>query len=281
MAHDVAASRQPSKTVGPRTAQLLTTLYERGRTTFSLRDVESATGLRPASARSLVRAAAARGLVSRVKPGLFVIVPPELGRASEYYGDPLLIARDLVGGAEYYLSHGTAMELHRMVTQPQLVVFVSSTKRLRSRILHGTEFRFVLRQPGQLFGLMRHWVSKQDAVCISDPERTVIDGLREPTYCGGVSEVAKGMWMKRGEIRVNKLLDYALRIRSGAVIRRLGYLLEFYGLASGSALERLRRSLSATYVLLDPTLPNEGSYLSRWKLRLNISPDELDALRRS
>ena len=61
--------------------------------------------------------------------------------------------------------------------------------------------------------------------------------------------------------------------------RRLGYLLEHYGLADAPALEPLRSMLTATYQRLDPLLPAEGAFLSRWRLRLNVTPEELDAVR--
>jgi predicted transcriptional regulator of viral defense system len=37
--------------------------------------------------------------------------------------------------------------------------------------------------------------------------------------------------------------------------------------------------LTATYHLLDPGLSAAGRRLSRWRLRLNVDPDELDAVR--
>ena len=67
------------KTIGPRMAQLLTSLYDRSQTTFTLRDVESITGLRPSLASSLIHKAAKRGLVSRLKRGVVLIIPAELG----------------------------------------------------------------------------------------------------------------------------------------------------------------------------------------------------------
>ena len=65
----------------------------------------------------------------------------------------------------------------------------------------------------------------------------------------------------------------------GAVVRRLGYLLEHYGLADASVLEPLRGMLTATYQRLDPLLPAEGAFLSRWRLQVNVTPEELDAVR--
>lgn len=276
-----AEPKAPSKTVGSRTAQLLTALYESGQTTFTHADVESITGLPPASARSLIRHAVARGVVSRLQPGLFVLVPPELGRATEFAGNPYIIARQLAAGAEYFISHASAMELHRMVTQPQFVVFTSTTKRLRKRTIHGTEFRFVLVGHEDVFGVTTHWISKQESVKISDIERTVIDGLHLPAYCGGITEVAKGLWMRRQDVKSVRLIDYAVRLGVGAVVRRLGYLLDFYQIAAPEGLDRLRSSLSATYAVLDPMLPAEGPHVSSWRLRLNVAPDELEAVRRT
>ena len=172
-------SPTPSKTVGSRSAQLLTALYESGHTIFTHADVESITGLLPASARSLVRHAVARGIISRLKPGLFVLVPPDLGRATEFSGNPYVVARQLAAGADYFISHASAVELHRMVTQPQFVIFTSTTKRQRNRTIHGTEFRFILVRHEDAFGVTTHWVSKQESVKISDGERTVIDGDRK------------------------------------------------------------------------------------------------------
>ena len=271
----------PTKTVGRQTAHLLAGLYDQGRSTFTLADAEDITGLSPQLASSLIQKAVRRGLVSRLKRGVFVIIPPTLGSTAEYAGDPYLTARSLAGNAPCFISHASAMEIHRMVTQPQLVVFASSSKRLPSRTLYGTEFRFIYIQPKHYFGTTKHWATKQESVDISDLERTVIDGLRQPEYCGGITEVAKGLWMRHQDIRATKLVDYALRLGIGAVIRRLGYLLELYAIAPVSELARLRKALTATYVPLDPTLPKEGPHLRRWRLQLNITPQELETVRTS
>ncbi|MHB1938906.1 MAG: type IV toxin-antitoxin system AbiEi family antitoxin domain-containing protein [Acidobacteriaceae bacterium] len=58
------------KTPGPRAAQLVTELNELRRSTFTVTDVKSITGL-AAAARNLVHKAQQRGLVTRLKPGLY------------------------------------------------------------------------------------------------------------------------------------------------------------------------------------------------------------------
>src|SRR5882724_4089525 len=258
---------------------LLMALYDSGKTIFTIADAARITRLSPALASSLLYKAAKRGLVSRLKRGLFVIVPPELGSSTQYFGNPYLVARHLAGSAPYFLSHGAAMELHRMVTQPQFVIFVSSTKRLPKQTLHGTEFRFVFLKTKDSFGNTIHWVTKQESVEISDLERTILDGLRHPEYCGGITDVAKGLWMRHADISVAKLLGYAKRLHVGAIYRRLGYLLELFSLATEAERQSLRTALTATYVPLDPSLPSEGPHAAKWRLQLNIPADELLAVR--
>ncbi len=272
-------NHNPQKTLGPQAANLLAELHELGRMVFSLQDVEKITGLRPKSARNFVAQLVNRGVATRLKPGLFILVPFELGRESEYLGNPYVVAREIAGREEYFISHASAMDLHGMVTQPQLVVFASTAKLTRSRTILGTEFRFVHTKPQHLFGLTDHWVEKTEKVRVSDMERTVIDGLKHPDYCGGFSEVAKGFWMRRENIRPKRLVDYALQLGVGAVIRRLGFLLETFEIQAPDETARLRSNVTATYHLLDPVLPAGGKFSSRWRLRLNVSPEEIKMLR--
>ncbi|MEK7745292.1 MAG: transcriptional regulator, partial [Elusimicrobiota bacterium] len=103
-------------------------------------------------------------------------------------------------------------------------------------------------------------------------------GLKAPEYCGGVGEVAKGFWMRRSDMDVRTLMDYAARLDTSAVTGRLGYLMELLGVGEESDRAALRNRLGKAYVLLDPTLPAEGKFLSKWRLRLNIAAEELRAV---
>ena len=267
---------EPLKTLGPLAAKVLTELNEQRRATFTVRDVQAIAGGTADAARSFISKARRRGLVTQLKPGLYNLVPFELGRTTHHVSDPFLIARDAMRGAPYFLSFATAFELHRMATQPSFTIYASSPRRMRPQTIGNHRYRFVLVSEQHMFGITRHWVTKDQAVAISDLERTIIDGLREPAYVGGVTEVAKGLWMKRDKLSVERVLDYAQRLRIGAVSRRLGFLLEHYGLAD---LEPLRTTLSSTYQRLDPLLPAEGVHTARWRLRLNVAREELDSVR--
>lgn len=272
---------RPLKTLGPQAARLVAELHERGKTLFTHADVEEITSLQAKSARNFVASLVRRSVVSRLKPGLFILVPFELGRERDYLGSPYVVARELAGGAGYYVSHASAMDLHQMVTQPQLVVYTTTLQAIRPRVVLGTEFRFVRCKPEHLFGITEHWVTKTEKVQVSDLERTVLDGLKQSEYCGGFTEVAKGFWMHRDNIETGKLVDYALRLNVGAVIRRLGYLLETFEVDAPRDLDRLQQKLTATYATLDPLLPDEGKFMARWRLRLNVDPEEIISIVRT
>jgi len=263
------------KTLGPQAARLVAELHERGKSLFSNADVEEITSLQPKSARNFISSLVQRGVATRLKPGLFILVPFELGRERDYLGSPYVVARELVGSADYYVSHASAMDLHQMVTQPQLVVYTTTTQAIRPRVVLGTEFRFARCKPKHLFGSTELWVTKTEKVKVSDLERTIIEGLKKSEYCGGFTEVAKGFWMRRDDIDHGKLVDYALRLDVGAVIRRLGFLLETLEVDAPRELRRLQENLTATYAILDPLLPDEGKFVARWRLRLNVDPGEI------
>lgn len=266
------------KTLGAQAARLVTELHEQGKTLFSHADVARITGLRPKSVRNFMASLVQRGIATRLKPGLFILVPFELGRTQEFLGSPIVVAGALVGGRDYYVSHASAMDIHQMVTQPQLIVFVTTPRAKRPRTILGTEFRFVRCKPEHLFGVEERWVSKTEKVRVSDLQRTVIDGLKQPEYCGGFTEVAKGFWMRRDDMDIQMLVDYALRLKTGAVICRLGFLLECFEVEAPRELNRLRKNVSTGYVVLDPLLPAEGKHLARWGIRVNVDPTEIEAV---
>src|SRR3546814_7508758 len=66
--------------------------------------------------------------------------------SSDLVSDPYLIARTLVGDADYFISHGSALELHRMVTQPQLAIIVRSEE-------HTSELQSLMRNSYAVFCL--------------------------------------------------------------------------------------------------------------------------------
>ena len=73
-----------------------------------------------------------------------------------------------------------------------------------------------------------------------------------------------------GEHRDDTLLeDYARRVGNRTSFKRLGYLLETLEVHAPSLLQACETSVSSGIGLLDPSLPDEGPVVWRWRLREN------------
>lgn len=274
-------NNQLIKTLGTQATTLLLGLYEIEKRTFTLADASGVIGLQNQSLRNLIHRLLKKGMITRLSSGLYTIVPFELGYTQKYLGNPYVVAREISQKkfkkkpAQYYISHSSAMDIHQMVTQPQLIMYTTVTQQIREHQILGTQFHFVTCKLHHYFGYKKHWIDKFEMVLVSDLEKTILDCLKMPQYCGGITEIAKGFWMKRTEIDPRKLLDYAQKLNVGAVYQRLGYLLEIYEINCGHEIQLLQKKITKTYLLLDPTLPDEGKYNARWRLRLNILKEEL------
>jgi predicted transcriptional regulator of viral defense system len=66
-----------------------------------------------------------------------------------------------------------------------------------------------------------------------------------------------------------RVLDYAEQLGKGAVFKRLGYTAEHFAEPKAPWIARCREGMSAGVTRLDPTGPNRGRIVSRWRLRLN------------
>ncbi|MGB9299198.1 MAG: transcriptional regulator, partial [Anaerolineae bacterium] len=112
---------------------------------------------------------------------------------------------------------------------------------------------------------------------VSNLEKTLLDGAVRPDLCGGIGELARGLWFRRDELDERRLVEHAQRLDHKAASRRVGFLLYTYGLGRPETVSLLRSFGTGGYDPLDPTLPDEGPHDSEWRLRVNLDPDELKA----
>lgn len=263
------------KSLGDTEARLLSSLAAQGKSVFTLPEAQEAAGVSDYAIRLMLSGLVKKKWLIRLTKGKYLIIPLEAGEEGEHTENWFVIARHLIEPKLYYLSHYSALDIHEMLTQPALTVFISSPIRRIPKKILGATFRFVYTKPEDLWGLEDSWVTPSQQVKTSDLERTIIDCLDRPDLCGGISEIAKGIWTKRNEIDYEKLIDYALKYGRKSVIKRLGFILETYSLGSKGTSLRLKKKLTSSYTLLDPSLPASGKFKSAWKVRANIEPEEL------
>jgi predicted transcriptional regulator of viral defense system len=267
-----------SKTLGSENSRLFTTLAGQGRIVFSIEDAQMATGKGYAATQQALLRLTKAGWLVKLGAGKYAIVSPSAGEDAFPEANRLVIARELMGGTPYFVSYESALEAHNMLTRPVTRVILSTSRRKQTRTILNVPYQFVTIKPDDLWGYAPVWVSSGEKVQVSDPERTILDGLARPDLCAGVSEVATGLLLRKDVLDWEKLDGYAHRLGSQVVAKRLGYLLEFYNLRSPQALTRLQELVGSSYALLDPILPAEGRFLSRWRLQLNIDDENLKGI---
>jgi predicted transcriptional regulator of viral defense system len=84
--------------------------------------------------------------------------------------------------------------------------------------------------------------------------------------------------LRKDDLDESRLVTYLKRMNHKAAAKRLGFLLETYGLGRPETTDALQSFVNQRYAPLDPTLPDEGPYRARWRLRVNLDPEELKAI---
>lgn len=263
-----------NKTLGPTSANFIHRLIELGKTIFTLEEACDVYGKGKKETSDFIGDLINRSVLARIKPGIFLIL--QMGQESTQLDNWPIIAHFLVGQSQYFISHYSAMRLHGMTTHPLMTVIVTLSKRNRPKKVHNLSYQFIYSKPDRFWGISELWITKQEKVCVSDLERTILDCLERPDLCGGAKEIIKGIWGKQKQIDWNKLAHYANKYHSKAAVKRLGFILEKLNLGA-QCIPLLEKIISSRkdYVLLDPSASNIGHYINRWWLRINIDENEL------
>jgi predicted transcriptional regulator of viral defense system len=199
-------------------------------------------------------------------------VPLGAERPAEWREDPWVVAARVF--APGYLAGWTACEHWGLTEQIFRDVQVVTARRLRHRAqeIQGTRFRAKTVAPDRLFGTKVDWRG-QSRIEVSDPSRTVVDLLDDPSLGGGIRHVAEIVATYFGsEHRDDRLLqDHARRLGNRTVWKRLGYLLECLTIDAPELTKACREGMSAGISLLDPSAGTKGPVLKRWNLRINVT----------
>ncbi len=216
-----------------------------------------------------------RGLLMRLKKGLYYIIPYEL-EPETFMPDWHLIAEYLVKNGKHYIGYYSALQIHNLITQPSLKEQIVVSKQIRPSSLKIKEipFQFIYHNEKHFFGLKKTWIDSFNKVICSDLEKTFIDCLFKPDYAGGVVEVARAIYISKDKIKYSKLLEYSEKFQSQAVIKRLGFLLEMLEIET-TIIGELQKIKTMSYVLLDTELPKTGKMISRWSIQQNLETETI------
>lgn len=230
--------------------------------------------LSPIRARRLLAYFAERGWLVRIRRGLYAPVPLDAAVPSQWREDPWLVA--LRTFEPCYIGGWTASEHWHLTEQifRGIVVFTARRVRAVATEIHGISFRVRPTREELMFGVRKVW-RRHLPVLVSDPSRTIVDILNEPSTGGGIRHVADVLraYFESDHRDDNALVSYGIRLGNATVFKRLGYLSERLGIDAPAVIEASLTHRSKGITLLDPSVNRRGSISRRWNLSVNASLD--------
>ena len=253
--------------------QLDTGSFLRTHPVFTLAEFSEALGSRPSSAAAQERLKyhARKGRVKMLERGLYAAVPA--GReAASYWPDRYLAAAALRPAGIF--SHHAALELLGAAHSEWNVCTVLTRKRRRPLGLRNVEVRF-LDQPAALRRTGRQELGTREVersgrvLRVTGPERTLVDGFRQPKWAGGLEELVESA-AGFGVLDLDLLQDVLEAFGQSVLWAATGWFLERYQsrffVPRGylARLEKMRPG-SPRYV---PRGERGGVFVKRWNLVL-------------
>lgn len=208
-----------------------------------------------------------------IKPGLYVMNDVFLSGIPIHEYEILNSALGICS-----ITHFSAMVEHELTDQiphkifasvPEYIQIPKVRKRKGSTIdLYGFTYTISVFQEDKYFGYEKKWFG-ETRIFISDLERTLLDGLLKPQYCGGLSEVCYAFEIAKSRISVEKIINYAKQT-SQTACKRLGWVLSKIGIQDND-LSELKDYISSNYVKLDVSSKNKGNYNAKWRIEENLT----------
>jgi predicted transcriptional regulator of viral defense system len=261
--------------LGSNELKLLFTLEEKDKKIFTSNEAHSILGNSDSAVKNVLYRLRNKGRIEKIEKGKYLLIPAKAGYNGSWSEIPYLVAQYLI--EPYYIGFWSALNYWGMTEQTPRTVFVATIKRKRDLIYGSTRFEFVTLSENRFFGFVEQEIS-EGKFKVSSKEKTVLDCLAYPRYCGGLEEVVKGIWNARNELDFREMVNLGNRFRVSVVTRRLGYILENVLDIEKETRSKIIATKFSGYRWLDPLASKKSEkpkYSTKYGLILNRMPDEL------
>lgn len=233
---------------------------------FDVADASRVLKLSPNAAAKLLARWVEQGWLIRVKRGSYMAVPPEARSPDEVGEDPLLVASRVFDPC--YIGAWSAAEQWGLTEQIFRTVVVITTRKVSKREVKIRSSDYLIKTvlQSRFFGMKSVW-RENSRVSLSDPTKTIVDMLDDPSLAGGGRMLADILdaYAESKDYDPGLLLDYSAKMKNGAIYKRLGYLLEKSKKSNDNVIAQLRTRLTSGNARLDPSVPSKR-LITRWRL---------------
>ncbi len=226
---------------------------------FNLEDAKRVVGSLE-NAKVLLNKYLKKGLVRRVRRNLYCAVHLENRDAP---ANRYLIASKASESA--YLTHHSAFELHGLSHQAGVVVYIASESKITDFAFEGVLYKYV--GSGMSVGVTAY--RQNNNIRLTDLERTVVDSIDKPEYCGGLHELDEILKICP-VLDASKLLLYLETADKKILYKKAGFFFERHQESLGIE-ERLLKQMevrtgSTKKYISEEALDGEGVLVKRWGL---------------
>lgn len=274
---------QPSRPAVNQGDRLLLTLLFQGKPVFTIPDALAAATQEKIphnQLKKLLYALTNQRQVLQLRRGLYVSIGL-LPKQTDTH--PFAISAYLVWPSA--ISHWSALQYHGLTEQVPQIITASTAQKImtpamrkkessQAKLKHALKinavcYEYIPIQQKNFFGLEKIWIDEDIRIMITDKERTLLDLFIYPKIFGGMGEACGILENALPTINIKKLVDYAIQYNKKSIIKRLGWVLEQFGV-SVSQLEPLLNIPMHYYARLDPSAP-AGSCDKRWMIQNNLN----------
>jgi predicted transcriptional regulator of viral defense system len=242
-------------------------------------DVIRILGISNDHARQVLHRLARDRWLALIAPGKYELIPAERGEFAFADTNPLFIGSALV--APYYFTYATAAFYHGLTTQAASVVYLA-TMHGRPRQIQVREkgYRLVIQPAHKFFGFVEA-NAYGTKVNMAEQEKVILDCLDRPGYAGDIPEITGMIQRGKSHLDWQKMIVYAARFKSQALLQRLGYLLDLLNIAVDSKVRNMllteAQGNSKCYLGQPRRWHTGGKYNPTWRVVDNIPRQELMA----
>ena len=176
------------------------------------------------------------------------------------------------------VAYWSALHIHGLTEQFPNTVFIQTTRRKKEKTILGTKYKFVTIPARKRAGVMRLGYGN-NKYAITNVEKTILDCFDLQKYSGGF-DVLTGAFAQ-AKLQSDKLIEYSAKVNNIAVTKRMGFLAELFekpGLKQ--FIKYAQAKVNDKFNLIDSSGLEKGAFNLRWRLRLNVSENELKEIAR-
>lgn len=170
------------------------------------------------------------------------------------------------------IAYWSALNIHGLTEQITNTVFVQMTKVKHNKKVFNVPYQFIKVKKEKYIGIEKTGYGNHSFL-ITDREKTIIDCFDLPQYAGEFPGVIKAFI--KNDWNEDKLIEYAKAVNNKAAIKRMGFIAQNFNLPLDDFIEFAKSKVTKTISLLDNNLADEGTYVTEWGLRLNLTFDDL------